>query len=563
MPKRLKILELEQRTAPESLPYRVDAWTVAALLISVIVAIPVVVLPVLAFFPEENIWPHLSSTVLPRYLTTTLALLFGVAIGTLTFGVSTAWLVTMCRFPGRKTFTWALLLPLAMPAYVVAYVYTDLLEFAGPVQQALRAWYGWTSAQQYWFPEIRSLGGAIAMMTLVLFPYVYLLARGAFLEQSAGALEVSRTLGCGPWAAFRRVALPSARPAIAVGVSLALMEALNDFGTVDFFGVQTLSLGVYDIWLNMGNLGGAAQVGSVMLMFVVILLVLEQASRRKREHFSSSASQRQLPGMELHGLRGLGAFVLCLLLTVLGFILPGAVLANYSILYWDEAVSADVQKFATNSLLLAIGAAALTVFVGTLLAYAKRLRPGWLVGGAVWIASLGYAVPGSVLGLGVIIPLGILDNTIDEIARASFGVSTGLLFSGTVTAIVFAYGVRFLTITVGGISASLGKVTPSMDMAARTLGHGPLATFWRVHLPLIRGGMLTAGVVVFVDCMKELPATLILRPFNFDTLATHVYQFASDQQIEIAAPGALLIVLAGLLPVLLLSFAIGADRNRH
>ena len=534
----------------------------AAFVVSFLVIIPVAVLPALALFPEENIWPHLSATVLPRYLVTTLLLLSGVAIGTLVFGVTAAWLVTMCRFPGRKVISWALLLPLAMPSYIIAYVYTDLLEFAGPVQQQFRGWFGWTSARDYWFPEIRSLGGATLMMSLVLYPYVYLLARGAFLEQSLAALEVSRTLGCNPWTAFRRVALPSARPAIAVGLSLALMETLNDFGTVDFFGVQTLSLGVYDIWLNMGNLGGAAQVASVMLLFVVVLLALEQASRHRREHFSLNARQRSFDGFTLTGWRAVTATSFCVTLTLIGFVLPALVLGQYTHDYWHEALESNVQEFATNSILLASGGAILTVVIGTLLAYAKRLRPGWLVQGAVWIAALGYAIPGAVLGLGVIIPLAAIDNSVDALAREWFDFSPGLLLSGTITAIVFAYIVRFLTISIGGISASLGRVTPSMDMAARTLGHGPLITFWRVHLPLIRGGMLTAGVIVFVDCMKELPATLILRPFNFDTLATHVYQYASDEQIEIAAPGALLIVLAGLIPVLLLSASIGSG-NQH
>lgn len=546
-----------------SSPRRVtpDGWTVAALIICVLVAIPVAVLPALALFPEENIWPHLSDTVLPRYIATTLGLLCAVALGTLVSGVASAWLVTMCRFPGRKLFSWALLLPLAMPAYVIAYIYTDFLEFAGPVQQLLRAQFGWESARDYWFPEIRSFGGAATMLTLVLYPYVYLLSRGAFLEQSVAALEVSRTLGCGAWDAFRRVALPSARPAIAVGLSLALMETLNDFGTVDFFGVQTLSAGVYDVWLNMGNLGGAAQIASVMLLFVVVLLVLEQASRRRRQHYSSTARQRELPGMPLTGWRAWGATCMCATLVLCGFVLPAVGLGYYAYTHLEESLETSLTNFAWNSLALSGGAACLTVLVGTMLAYARRLCPTPLVRTSVWIASLGYAVPGAVLAIGVIIPFGTADGWLNSVSVALTGERVGLLLSGTVAAIGFAYMVRFLTISVGGVAASLEKITPSMDMAARTLGHGPWRTFTRVHLPLIRGGMLTAGVIVFVDCMKELPATLILRPFNFDTLATHVYQFASDEQIEAASLGALLIVVAGLLPVLLLSRAISTSRD--
>lgn len=532
-----------------------------AFVVCAVVALPILALPWLAVSPTENIWPHLSSTVLPRYVLTTVVLLALVAGGTLFCGISSAWLVTMCRFPGHALFAWMLLLPLAMPAYIVAYIYTDLLEYAGPVQQLVRELFAWQSAKDYYFPEIRSLGGAAIMLTLVLYPYVYLLARGAFLEQSVAALEVSRTLGCGPWQAFFRVGLPSARPAIAVGLSLASMETLNDFGTVDFFGVQTLSLGVYDVWLNMGNIGGAAQIASVMLLFVIALIVFEQLGRRRQQHYSSNTRQLELPGVVLSGWQSLSATTLCALLVILGFVLPALVLGNYALKHVEASLEANVDEFALNSIMLSVTAAVLTVALGVLLAYARRLRQRFAVQGAVWIASLGYAVPGAVLAIGVIIPFASFDNWLNDVTQQWLGFNVGLLLSGTVAAILFAYVVRFLTISVGGVSASLNKVTPSMDMAARTLGHGPLRVFLRVHLPLIRGGMLTAGVIVFVDCMKELPATLILRPFNFETLATHVYQFASDEQIETAAPGALLIVLAGLVPVVLLTRAISTSRN--
>ena len=539
----------------------INPWTVATLVVALVVALPILGIPWLALFPRENIWPHLVSTVLPGYVLTTLGLMLGVTFGVLTMGVTSAWLVTMCRFPGRRIFEWAMLLPMAVPAYVVAYVYTDLLEYAGPVQIGLRHLFGWQSAADYWFPEIRSLGGAIAMMSMVLYPYVYLLSRAAFLEQSVGLLDASRTLGCGPWATFFHVSLPMARPSIATGAALALMETLNDVGTVDFFAVHTLTLGIYDVWLNMGNIGGAAQIAMVMLVFVMVLLTIERQSRRRHKHYQISGRLKELPAHRLVGARAGLAFVACLLPVAAGFIIPASMLVTNSLRYFDESWTPELLQYALNSLTLSFGAAVAAVCIALLLAYGRRLVGGKVVGGAVSFASFGYAVPGAVLAIGVIIPLAGVDNALDAFMRERFDISTGLLFSGTVFAILFAYVVRFLAIALGSVDSSLAKVTPAMDMAARTLGHGPMATFFKVHLPLIRGGVLIGALVVFVDCMKELPATLILRPFNFDTLATYVYQFASDELIEQASLGALGIVVAGLIPVVVLSRVITATRQ--
>jgi len=540
---------------------RFDRWTVSILIVAAAVALPILCVPLLALFPVENIWPHLASTVLPGYVHTTIVLMLGVACGVLVMGVTSAWLVTMCRFPGRRMFEWAMLLPLAVPAYVIAYVYTDLLEFAGPLQGALRQLFGWQSAADYWFPEIRSMGGAMVMMSLVLYPYVYLLSRAAFLEQSVALLDVSRTLGSGPWATFFRVSLPMARPSIATGVALALMETLNDVGTVDFFAVQTLTLGIYDVWLNMGNIGGAAQIATVMLLFVIALLAVERGSRRRHRHYQVSGRLKELPAHRLGGARAVLAFVACLVPVLAGFVLPAIVLVDYSIRYFDESWTPEFAGYAFNSLALSAGAASLALCIAMLLAYGRRLVGGKLIGAAVTFASFGYAVPGAVLAIGVIIPLAGFDNALDAFMRAHFDISTGLILSGSVAAIVFAYVVRFMAIALGSVDSSLAKVTPAMDMASRTLGHPPLATFFRVHLPLIRGGVLIGMLVVFVDCMKELPATLILRPFNFDTLATYVYQFASDELIEQASLGALGIVIAGLIPVIVLSRVITATRR--
>lgn len=535
-------------------------WPTGAMAIAVLVSVPAVAITVMALFPTENVWGHLASTVLPVYIASTVSLMVLVGIGVLVLGTTTAWLVAMCRFPGRKIFQWALFLPLAMPAYVIAYTYTDLLEYAGPVQGMLREMFGWKIKADYWFPEIRSLGGAAAMLILVLYPYVYAMARAAFLEQSVCVLEASRVLGRTPWRAFREVALPLARPAIVVGTTLALMETLNDFGTVDFFAVQTLTAGVFDVWFGMGNPGGAAQIALVMLGFVVLLLWFERSSRARQRFHHTTTRIRHLPGHELSGWRRVGAMLVCGLPVVLGFLVPASVLAGYALDNFDQQLSGDYAKLVANSLGLAGVAAVAAVSLAAFLAYAIRLRPVPVVRAIVRLATIGYAIPGAVLAIGVMLPTAGVDNWLDGLMRQWFGVSTGLLFSGTVFILVVAYTVRFLAMSFGAIESGLSKVTANMDMAARTLGHGPTATLARVHLPLIRGSALTGGVLVFVDTMKELPATLVLRPFNFDTLATYVYQFASDELLEECALAALTIVAAGILPVILLSRAISTAR---
>jgi iron(III) transport system permease protein len=518
------------------------------------VALPVVAVIWTALKPSGDVWSHLISTSLPGYIGTTLWLMLGVGTSVLLTGVTTAWLVTMCRFPGRRVFEWLLLLPLAFPAYVIAYAYTDLLEYSGAVQIFLRMMFEWQTPQDYWFPEVRSLGGAITLMGVVLYPYVYLLARAAFLEQSVNVLEVARVLGHGPWRTFFRVSLPAARPAIAIGVALALMETLNDFGTVDFFAVQTMTTALFDVWQGMGSLAGGAQIAATMLAFVVLLISIERFSRRQQKVYQNVSSRfRELPSYRLKGSSSLLAFAACLLPILIGFVIPLTVLIRLTVIYFHESWTAEFRSYALNSLSLSAAAAGITLFVALLIAYSQRLAGGRVIGIATRIASLGYAVPGAVLGVGVLIPFAYFDNSLDALMREMFGISTGLLLSGTLVAVIFAYVVRFLAVALGQVESSLAKVSPSLDMAARTLGYRAGETLLRYHVPLIRGGMLTAVMIVFVDCMKELPATLILRPFNFETLATHVYWFASDEMLGEAALGSLTIVLVGLLPVVLLS----------
>jgi len=540
-----------------------DPWTVGTLIIAALVAAPIISVLLLATSPSDGIWHHLVSTVLPRYIQTTIILMIGVGICTATIGIGTAWLVTLCNFPGKRIFEWALLLPLAIPTYVVAYVYTDILEFAGPVQEILRDFFGWKSGSDYWFPEIRSLGGAIAMMTLALYPYLYLLTRIAFLQQSASLLEACRILGRGPWRAFFQVALPLARPSVVVGMSLVLMETLNDFGTVDFFSIETLTAGIYDVWLNMNNAAGAAQLATVSLAFVLTLMGIERYSRRKQKYFQTISKFQSISNFPLTRGKSFLAFFSCLLPIVLGFLIPAGVLLVYATQFYEESLSANFMLYARNSLVLSSLSAGLAALLGLFIAYGVRLSGNWILLAAARFASIGYAIPGAVLAVGVITPLSRADTALNNFTESIFGISTGLLLSGTIIAITYGYLVRFLALSYGTAEAGLSKITSNMDGAARTLGMSPTKTLIRVHFPILKGSILTAAILVFVDTMKELPMTLLLRPFNYGTLATHVHQFASDELLEESALGALAIVAAGILPVILLSATIRNTRPRH
>ena len=538
---------------------RLSPLAIAAIAVAAVVAAPVLIVFANVFLPSQGAWVHLASTTLPDQVANTLLLMLGVGIGCVVGGVASAWLVTMCRFPGSRILEWALLLPMAMPAYIMAYAYTDLLQFAGPVQTTLRELTGWRRGE-YWFPDIYSLGGAIVILTLALYPYVYLLSRAAFLEQSICAIEVARTLGHGPWATFFRVALPLARPAIVAGTALALMETAADFGTVQYFAVDTFTTGIYRTWFGLGNKVAAAQLAAVLMGFVLLVLLLERLSRGKaRYHHTSRRWQRIVPA-PLAGGRAALAVVVCGLPLVLGFVVPMLALIQLSIEGGDPFFGRRFLIYATNSFILAGLAAALTVAVALILAYALRLHATAAIRGAVRVASLGYAIPGSVIAVGMLIPLATFDNMVDSWMRASFGISTGLLLSGTIIAILFAYMVRFLALGLNTVESGLTRITPSMDEAARTLGAGPAGTLARVHAPILKGSVLTSAILVFVDVLKELPATLIIRPFNFDTLAIRVYHLASDERLAQASTGALTIVAVGLVPVIVLSLMITRSR---
>ena len=532
--------------------------TIAAGAIAALVAGPILGVAASVLRDSEGAWRHMVDTVLPVYVGNTLALGAMVAIGAGAVGVGAAWLVTMCRFPGRPAFEWALALPLAFPAYVLAYAYTALLDHPGPVQTALRAATGW-GPRDYWFPEIRSVEGAALMLVLVLYPYVYLLARAAFLQQSAHALDVARTLGAGPAATFWRVGLPMARPAVATGVALALMETLADFGTVAHFGVPTFATGIYRAWFAMGDRVAAAQLSACLLVFVLALVLLERSQRRSARYHQTGAAQA-LNAFPLPGWRGWAATALCGLPVTLGFLGPLVMLGEMSWRAGHSLFGPRYVDFVLNSLTLAGVAAALTVAAALALAYAERLNPGPLTRGANRIASMGYAVPGGVIAVGLLLPLGAFDNAVAGWARESFGVRTGLILTGSIAALVFGYMVRFMAVALQTVEAGFARITPTMDHAARALGETATGALARVHAPMLSGALLTAALIVFVDVMKELPATLIMRPFGVDTLAVQAYRLASDERLTQASTPALVIVAAGLLPVLLLTAQIRRSR---
>ena len=538
-----------------------NGWVIATWTTATLVFLPTLVVLGSVFADTGDIWAHLSETVLATYIANSLILMAGVAVGVLTVGVGTAWLVTMCQFRGGRLFEWALLLPLAAPAYLLAYTYTDWLEYYGPVQTGVRALFGWQGAGDYWFPNVRSIGGAIAMFTLTLYPYVYMLARVAFLDQSVCTLEASRSLGCGPWSSFFKVAIPLARPAIMAGLSLALMETLNDFGTVQYFSVPTFTTGIYRTWFGMGERIAAAQLSAVLMLFVLTLILLERWSRKQAKYYQTSNSLQTPTVYKLTGGRELLAFLACLLPIGLGLLLPSGLLALMVQKNWEGALGSQFVELSANSLILSGLTAVIALVLSLVLAYGQRLGGSGAIRLGVRLSAMGYGIPGAVIAVGILIPVTSLDRVIAAWAKSAFGVSPGLLLSGTIAALVFAYLVRFLAVALSSVESGLAKIRPNLDNAARSLGYSPTKTLLKIHTPLMSSSLLTAVMLVFVDVMKELPATLVMRPFNFDSLAVRVYQYASDERLREAAAPALTILLVGLLPVIILSWQISQSRR--
>ena len=531
-----------------------------ALLAAAVCLLPMIAVVLAAVQAGNGTLLHLLDTVLWRYSSATLQLVVLVAFGTMMIGTGAAWLVTMTRFPGVRIFEVALALPLAFPAYVLAYAYTDFLDHPGAVQTLLRDLTGW-GPRDYWFPEVRSLPGAAAMLTLVLYPYVYLLARAAFLQQSATAFLAARALGRGPWGAFVSVSLPMARPAIAGGMLLAVMETIADFGTVAYFGVQTFATGIYTSWFTMADRAAAAQLALCLLMFALLLAMLERIQRGKARHHSTGQRFERLEPIRLTGWRARGAFVLCGLPVLFGFALPVVLLIDMGIGSGQDLLSPRYLRFIQNSVTLASVAALLTVAAAVAIGFFQRLRPGPLSSGAGHVARIGYAVPGGVIAVGLLVPFAAFDNALDAWMRATFDISTGLLFTGSIWLLVMAYMVRFMAAALSAYDGGQATIHSNMDAVARTLGQTPWAMLRRVHLPILRPSVLTALLIVFVDVMKELPATLIMRPFNYDTLAVQAHRLASDERLNGAAVPSLVIVAVGLLPVILLCWGLGRQRR--
>jgi iron(III) transport system permease protein len=521
----------------------------ASVITAALVLAPIAAVVFNVFLPSQATWSHLASTVLAEYIWNTLLLVSLVAVGVISFGMISAWLVTAYRFPGQRIFEWALVLPLAMPAYVMAYAYTDWLQAAGPVQTLLRQLTGW-GVREYWFPEIRSLPGAAAMLSFALYPYVYLLAHTAFLEQSRTTMEAARLAGYGAWGRFWHVALPLARTGIVAGTALALMEALADFGTVSYFAVNTFTAGIYRAWLSLGDPVAAGQLATCLLVFVLVMLSFERMHRGGARY---AAKRTPMPPQALRGAAATGAFVMCAAPITFGFLVPGAVLLKLAITDPEAQFGARIYGLVVNTATLSGIAAVAAVAVALLLAYAARTVKNPLVHGANRLAVLGYALPGAVIAVGILLPLGKLDNAVAAWIQGQFGIKTGLLLTGSITALIYAYLVRFLAVAFQTVEAGLTRVTPSMDDAARSLGLSPGRTLARVHVPIIWGSLATAALLVFVDVMKELPATFAMRPFNFDTLAVEAYNLAKDERIAEAAVPSLVMVGIALLPLILLS----------
>lgn len=533
-------------------------WRLGALAVAAVVALPLLGVASSLFSDQGELWRHLAETQLRDIVGNTIVLLVGVGLGTVVIGTGTAWLVTTCRFPGSRMLQWALLLPLVMPTYIIGYAYADLLTFAGPLQSALRAAMGWGRGD-YWFPDFGSSQGVALLFTLVLYPYVYLAARASFLAQSQSLLEASRILGNGPWRTFLRIGLPLARPAIAAGAALALLETLADFGTVQYYGIHTFTTAIYRTWYGMGNREGAAQLSMVLILIAVALVALEYRSRGRAGFTIASNLRFVAEPVRLTPPAGLAAFAACALPILLGFVVPTAHLAQLAL---SSGVVVTDRQFigdALNSLTLATVAAAIIVGLAVFLSYAERLVRRRLLHRTIAFASLGYAIPGAVIAVGVLLPLAFADRGLNLLSRQVLGIPTGLLLSGTAFALVLAYTVRFLAVGMANVAPGLAAIDPAMDASARILGAKPRDVLWRIHLPMLRAPALTAGIVAFVEVLKELPATLLIRPFNFDTLAIGVYRFASDERLAQAAVGSILIVIVSLLPVILLSRTVAAS----
>ncbi|MDT3272212.1 iron ABC transporter permease [Shewanella sp. SP2S2-4] len=529
------------------------SWSLAGYAVATLLVLPLVALILQALQPDEAVFGHLMATVLPTYVINSLLLIFWVSLGALLLALPCAWLMARCEFVGRRYLQWALLLPLAMPGYIVAYVYTDLLDYAGPVQRSLRSIFGWNSPQDYFFPDIRTLGGAACMLSLVLFPYIYLLARTAFMEQSLSLAHASRSMGCSPWQSFWRLSLPMARPALAVGVALVAMETAADFATVNYFAVPTLTTAVYDTWLGYGNLTAAAKLSAIILLVVFSLIGFERFARRKQQLFQKQSRIQASDLYRLSAAQTAVALSFCATLLLLAFLLPFGILLSYAISYFEQSWDKSFWQLSLNSLSLALITSLICCLIALLLMFVRRISPRPSDALPSRLASTGYALPGTVLAIGVLVPLTMLDFAINDLADLLGLNGPGLILTGSVVALIFAFCVRFVAIAIGSVESSYKRISPSLDMVSLTMGQGPRQLLQKVHLPLLGKGLFAGALLVFIESMKELPAALLLRPIGFENLATYVFQFVSDEKLEHGALAAIVIVLVGLVPLIYLN----------
>ena len=536
-------------------------WLICTVCTALLLSIPVVTVLYSITLPASDLWSHLRATVLADYALNSFVLATGVCIGTSLIGITTAWLCSACNFPGRKIFSWTLLLPLAFPPYIIAYTYTGMLDFAGPVQTLMRNVFDWGYGD-YWFPEIRSIPGAIIMISLVLYPYVYLLLRTAFSEQSASLREASHMFGVGSYTTLFSIILPLARPALVAGLTLVVMETLADYGTVHYFGVPTFTTGILRTWFGLGDRIAATQLASLLLLCVFAVILAERYTR-KAVHYQNPTKVQKSWRYPLSGVKAILAFVICSLPVILGFIIPAFQLSAWALRTAPEIVDRSFIALIFNTVQLAVIVTLIIIAAATVLAYGKRVGTHFSIPYTVNISAMGYAVPGVIIAVGVLLPFAWLDNALDAWLQQHFKISSGLILTGTLASLVFAHVVRFMAIGLNSVDASLAKIHRSIDNAAQLLGRRTFERFASIHLPMIRGGILTAALLVFVEVTKELPATLVLRPFDFNTLAVRTYELASDERLADASCSALLIVVISVLPILILNRSIAQSGVIH
>ena len=518
-----------------------NIWSVPVVIIALVIITPVLAIFYSAFLGDTSLWPHLFSTVLPRYISNTLILMVGVGFLSLIFGVSTAWVITRYDFPGKFILEWALLLPAAVPAYIIAYVYTDIFEYAGPVQGMLREFFGWNNAQDYWFPNIRSMGGAILVMSSVLYPYIYLMTRASFLTTPISFFQTSSIYGRNT---FLYVALPLARPGIVAGLALVLMETISDFGTVDYFALDTLTLGVFNVWLGMNSLSGASQISSILFLIVVVLLTFEYLARRNQRFHEKSSGQNTMPEQQASLFKKCIILLICLIPLTLGFIIPVTILLNFVFSGFAVINFSEVMQTTFASIFLSFSASIIIMFISLLMIVVANYKSNSFQRSIIFLASCGYAFPGTILAVGIVVFVGWLNELIH------FHIS---YYMGGFIVLMFAYMIRFLAVGNGAVRSGVLRIHPNLMDASRTMGISFFQSLRKIIFPLIYTNILVGGILVFVDILKELPITLLLRPFNFETLATYVYQYASDEMLEESSFAALIIIIAGLGPVIFLS----------